>query len=108
MPLRQWKITILTTNLYTLLHFNTVHGFRGPPGGPLNPSVVLKFSKLYKVIVKIVIFHYWSDTTENEQINYQLLCGHFSFSSYHMTKLVIYLGNFEFSSYPMTKLVILS
>ena len=59
--------------VYNLLNFNTPAGW-----GTLNPSAVLKFSKLYKFIVKIVInFHCQSDTTKNEQINEQLLCGHF-------------------------------
>ena len=68
----------------------------------LNLCAVLQFSKLYKFIVKIVIFHFWNGTT----INDQFLCCHFSFKSYAMIKLVIYLGQFQFSSYPMTKLVI--
>ena len=40
--LRQWKIAILTMNLYNLLNSNTADGFRDP----LNPSPVLEFSKL--------------------------------------------------------------
>ena len=77
-----------------------------PQKGSLNPSAVLKFSKLYKFIIKIVIFHCRSGITKNYQINDQLLCGHFQFISYLVTKLVIHLGHFQFSSYPMTKLVI--
>ena len=67
-----------------------------------NPSAVLKFSKLYKFIVKIVIFHCQSGTTKNDQ----LLCGHFQFKSYLVMKLVNYLHHFQFSSYPMTKFVL--
>ena len=75
--------------------------------GSLNPSIVLNFSKLYKFIVKIVInFHCRSDTTKIDQINEQLLCGHFQFSSYPVPKFVIYLGHFQFSSYQVTRLVI--
>ena len=49
--------------------------------GSMDPSAVLEFSKLYKFIVKIVLFHCESGTTKNDQINDQfiflmlLLCG---------------------------------
>ena len=69
---------------------------------------MLKFIKLYKFIVKIVIFPYRSDTIKNDQIKEQfillilLLCGHFQFSCllfghifYPMTKLVVYLSHFQ-------------
>ena len=77
-----------------------------PLMGSLNPSAVLEFSKFYKFIVKFAFFHYRSDTTKNDLINDQLLCGHFQFKYYLVTKLVIYLCHFYFSSYPMTKLII--
>ena len=54
--LRQWKITILTMDFYNLLR-------------SLNTYVVLKFSKLSKFIVEIVIFHCENGTTKNDQIN---------------------------------------
>ena len=41
--------------------------------GSLNSFAVLQFSKLYKFIFKIVIFHCQSDTNKNDQ----LFCGHF-------------------------------
>ena len=59
--------------------------------GSPNSSTVLKFSKLYKFIVKILFFHCRSGTTKNVQ----LLGDLFQFSSYLMTKLVIYLGHFQ-------------
>ena len=42
-----------------------------------NPSTVLEFSKMYKFIVKFVIFFIAGVRTINDQINDQLLCGHF-------------------------------
>jgi hypothetical protein len=64
--------------VYNLLNSNTANGFRDTlEKGSMNPFAVLEFSKLYKFIVKIVIFHCWSDITKNDQINHQLLCGTF-------------------------------
>ena len=45
--------------------------------GSLNPSAVLEFSKMYKFNVKFVIIFISGVTTKNDQINDQLLCGHF-------------------------------
>ena len=56
------KITNLTMNLYILLNYNTADGFKDPSLNPytmyrpLNPYVVLEFNKMYKFIVKFVIF----------------------------------------------------
>ena len=56
------------------LNSNTADGFRDPlKMGSLNPSAVLEFSKMYKFIVKFVIFFIARVTTKNDQ----LLCGHF-------------------------------
>ena len=38
---------------------------------------MLIFSKMYKFIVKFVIVFIAGVTTKNDQINDQLLCGHF-------------------------------
>ena len=50
------KIENLKMNLYILLNSNTADGFRDPFKGCLNLSAVLEFSKMYKFIVKFVIF----------------------------------------------------
>ena len=46
---------------------------------------MLEFSKMSKFIVKFVIFFIAIVTTKNDQINDQLLCGHFH-SRYPVTK----------------------
>ena len=46
---------------------------------------MLEFSKIYKFIVKFVIFFIAGVTTKNDQINDQLLCSHFK-SRYLVTK----------------------
>ena len=40
-------------NLYILLNSNSANGIRD---GSLNPSTMLEYSKIYKLIVKFVIF----------------------------------------------------
>ena len=80
----KWTIKIthwIHEGVYNLLNINPADGFRDPfgPHRSLNPFAMLKFSKLYKFIVKIEIFHYRSDTTKKDQFLFLMLflCGHF-------------------------------
>ena len=68
----------------------------------LNPSAVLEFSKMYKFIVKFVIFFIVGVKTKNDQINDQFLCGHFQ-SRYPVTKFGHLSWLFLVGFYPVTK-----
>ena len=63
---------------------------------------MLEFSKMYKFIVKFVIFFIARVTTKNDQINDQLLCGHF-YSRYPVTKFGHLSWSFLVGFYPVTK-----
>ena len=59
---------------------------------------MLEFSKIYKFIVKFVIFFIVGVTTKNDQ----LLCGHF-YSRYLVTKFAHLSWSFLVGFYPLTK-----
>ena len=44
--------------VYNLVNSNTADGFIDPFKGSMNPSAVLEFSKMYKFIVKFVVFSF--------------------------------------------------
>ena len=67
-----------------------------------NPSAVLEFSKMYKCILKLVIFSNVAVTTKNDQINDQLLSSNLK-STYPLIKFGHLSWSFLVGFYPMTK-----